>query len=387
MLDIKVVKLLFNAKCNGFVSYAIAKDLYNSSNNQLLLTGRNDLAAQRKTEKLNKELLAEVDSISPKHSKIKKLLSEGADINAKGTFNKTPLIISLERRNNKLIKLLIDNGANLNLAAGSLGETPLLIAISNREDGITLMLLDKGADPNISSRGSRKHPIIELIKAGDSYKSFDIMLNKVVDINAATNHYNETALHYAAAAYDTYYLKRLLEKGANIEAKNNRGLTPLHMAVRASRPDNVYMLINNGSDVETKDSNGCTPLCIAAKSRRNAIKAINALISKGAIIDNTDNKGNSPLSHASKAGKKVHAEMLIVNSADINIRNKSGQTPLFLAVSGGYFDVVELLVSRGADVNCKDNEGLTLIDVATKNNNSELIDYLRGRTWRSQELK
>ena len=55
-------------------------------------------------------------------------------------------------------------------------------------------------------------------------------------------------------------LKRLLKAGADINAKDSRGLSPLHEAARWGWNDVVRFLVENGADLNAKDNRGNTPV-------------------------------------------------------------------------------------------------------------------------------
>ena len=57
----------------------------------------------------------------------------------------------------------------------------------------------------------------------------------------------------------------LLEKGAEIEARDTYGWTPLMIAIWYSTPKIVQLLIEKGAEVNARDKDGLTPLMIAAK--------------------------------------------------------------------------------------------------------------------------
>ena len=79
----------------------------------------------------------------------------------------------------------------------------------------------------------------------------------------------------------------LLEKGANIEAKDFLGQTPLHSICESeNRVQAMECLIDHGANIEAKNSNGRTPLHEAAYS--DNVEGVNLLLSRGANVK--DNK-------------------------------------------------------------------------------------------------
>ncbi|KAH7000722.1 ankyrin repeat-containing domain protein [Ilyonectria destructans] len=66
-------------------------------------------------------------------------------------------------------------------------------------------------------------------------------------------------------------VKLLLEKGADVEAKDEYGRTPLSWAAEDGHEDIVKLLFEKGADVEAKDKHGGTPLSRAAAKGDEAI--------------------------------------------------------------------------------------------------------------------
>ena len=62
--------------------------------------------------------------------------------------------------------------------------------------------------------------------------SVNLLLELGSDVNAV-NETGDTALHAAAANRFNSVIQLLAERGANLEAKNKRGLTPLQIALQA----------------------------------------------------------------------------------------------------------------------------------------------------------
>ena len=67
----------------------------------------------------------------------------------------------------------------------------------------------------------------------------------------------------AAANGNTAAVQQLLDKGANIEAKNSVGSTALIMAAFHLKVDVVKLLLDKGASVENKTPKGITPLMTA----------------------------------------------------------------------------------------------------------------------------
>ena len=61
---------------------------------------------------------------------------------------------------------------------------------------------------------------------------------------------------------DMEKIKFLIEKGADIEAKNNYGNTPLILTSRYGHIEVVKFLIEKGADIEAKDNYGETSLIV-----------------------------------------------------------------------------------------------------------------------------
>ena len=59
------------------------------------------------------------------------MVNKGADVNVKDTYGQTPLHLAASKGQIKVIRCLIENGANVNVTQETTGSTPLHRAASN----------------------------------------------------------------------------------------------------------------------------------------------------------------------------------------------------------------------------------------------------------------
>jgi ankyrin repeat protein len=116
----------------------------------------------------------------------------------------------------------------------------------------------------------------------------------------------DSALHVAAASYDTQVARRLVAAGADIRARNRRGAEPLHSAVNGVPGSAVWdprrqvavirYLISAGADPNARAAGGVTPLHRAVRNRCAA--AVQALLDAGADPDLPNDSGSTALALA-----------------------------------------------------------------------------------------
>jgi len=92
---------------------------------------------------------------------------------------------------------------------------------------------------------------------------------------------------------DASKIKYLIERGADVEAKDNNGNTPLHLAVWSNHIETAKLLIERGADLEAKNKYGQTPLDWA--SYKDNIELAKLLLDAGADVEAKDVEGRTPL--------------------------------------------------------------------------------------------
>jgi ankyrin repeat protein len=159
----------------------------------------------------------------------------------------------------------------------------------------------------------------------------------------------DDALRDAAKRGDRIAAARLLDEGADVDARAADGTTALHWATRADSLETVELLLEAGADARAATPYDVTPLYLAAENGSAAVIA--ALLAAGADPNTAAPTGQTALMTAVRNGRVDAITVLLDNGAVLDARDPEfEQTALMMAVREGYQDVVALLLERGADV-------------------------------------
>jgi ankyrin repeat protein len=128
-------------------------------------------------------------------------------------------------------------------------------------------------------------------------------------------------------------------------------------SARSGRVDEVKSLLDKGANINARDAKGQTALIWGIQN----IDIVRLLIEKGANVNAYDKDGRTALMQAvfSYSGSLNIVRLLIEKGADMNVRDEyGGNTALMYAVSSPKADVVRLLIEKGANLNVTDKLGL-----------------------------
>lgn len=189
------------------------------------------------------------------------------------------------------------------------------------------------------------------------------LLDAGADPNAKTV-FDVPVLSIACQNGDLAIAKLLIDHRADLNVRLAGNETLLGWAARGGNAELCELLIGQGADVNAADRAGQTALMLAAAEGHADV--IGVLIEAGAERDRQLASGFSALCFAVRGGHTEAAMALIDRGADVNQtmdpkrtsgRNaRKGMTPLMLAVESAHYALAMKLIERGADPNDEASE-------------------------------
>ncbi|OIW26600.1 ankyrin [Coniochaeta ligniaria NRRL 30616] len=164
-----------------------------------------------------------------------------------------------------------------------------------------------------------------------------------------------TALIHAASVPSVAIVKLLVEKGADIEAKDAWGHTALYVAAAANDGlGNVAaLLLEEGANIETRDQYGLTSLINATQLGHHATML--QLLEKGADVNSRDQKGWSALTYAVFVLDGYSVLVLVHNRAQIEFGDiEELQSSMIIVFDKGLYEtkvepIVRLILRELSD--------------------------------------
>ncbi|GMH36832.1 hypothetical protein BSKO_04705 [Bryopsis sp. KO-2023] len=193
--------------------------------------------------------------------------------------------------------------------------------------------------------------------SGDSEKE---LLSKGADPSSTHGGFNSTPLHVAAEQGHVEIVEMLIEKGANVDAQNNRGVTALYFAAQNGHLEIARVLVQAGATVDLETERGATPLIIAAEN--GELEVAGFLLESGANVNARNDTGDTPLHKAGYYGNPELVRLLLDNGAEKDSQAQDGETPLVWAAKYGSAEAIEVLKNSGADLSIIDQAGGTIED-------------------------
>jgi len=156
---------------------------------------------------------------------------------------------------------LLDAGANINAPLGDFWESPLMAAVTNDDLEMTRVLLDRGADVN--ARTKLDMTALRIACVLGEAEIARLLIAHGADTKYRWGDFDGTLLVYTAERGHVAILDLLLEAGADVEERDNRGWTALLAACGWGHIEAIRFLLERGADLHAK-SESHTALALAA---------------------------------------------------------------------------------------------------------------------------
>ncbi|MCK5491819.1 MAG: ankyrin repeat domain-containing protein [Candidatus Omnitrophica bacterium] len=222
---------------------------------------------QTEGAKIPEELIRNYDI-----DKVKKAISQGANVNARYRFDSTALMLAVMKQNPKsleLAKLLIDSGTDIN-AKNDSGETALRRAVFGTLETFKL-LIERGADLDIAdNRG--KTVLMECASRGGRDK-VQVLIENGANVNLK-DYDNKTALIYAADYRKDLIVELLIVNDADINVKDDNGKTALMYAKEDGNQEMITLFTSSGQKYIKSEKN-------MDKSTKAQLDKVKALFNEG----------------------------------------------------------------------------------------------------------
>jgi ankyrin repeat protein len=288
-------------------------------------------------------------------------------------------VAAIRKGDTDAIRRLLDNGADVN-ARDADGNTPLILASFYAGPECVELLLKKGADANATNKAG----VTALIRAATNYEKTRLLVDAGAKVEVRTADLGNTPLILAArhAGYSRT-VQLLLEHGADAKAHNAFQVTPLIAAAASGDFESVRLLLDAGAEVNeykgTTILGGMrTPLMWAAF--HNDVLMLRLLLQRGADPNHRSFFDGTALSAACGSNRFEAAELLLAHGAKVNATDMAGFTALHWAAGtdSPRPQLVKLLLARGADPNAAGGDPIGAFGLVPQT--PRLIAEKRGKT-------
>ena len=272
----------------------------------------------------------------------------------------TTLLYAVLTGDMETVRVLVDNGADINDASPD-GVSALMLALTKRHEDLALLLIERGADPNYDRRNEILDAYAYLADGQDPLA--------VETPEEADDFAGYTALHVAAATRQHRALRAMLAAGADPNARMDRpkrfieafevgvfaspgagrltqvGTTPFMLAAKTADAEAMRILAEAGADPFATTDDGATALILAAGLGKRAAQDIT-------YYDWDQHKAIEAARYALELG------------VDINAANAWGATALHAATYHAADELIRFLVENGAELDATDWEEQTPLRLA-----------------------
>ncbi|GKZ83595.1 hypothetical protein AnigIFM56816_008690 [Aspergillus niger] len=316
------------------------------------------------------------------------LVKNKVDVNLRNIHTgDTALHLAVQWRRPRIILFLLDKGASIDMTNED-GLTPLQLAAKIDNCEAISLLLQRCAQ--VEARSLSGFTALQLAAHAKHWVAFDLLVIGGADVNA-WNKEGESLLHeQARKSSNTAIASKLLDMGANIEARTSQGFTALQCAAKAGNKSMLYFLLDRGAKMDVETPKGETILHITPPVNDDCLDILKLALEFGQDVNAISSQGYMPLHQAIFVGTGVpdlafdktaeYIQLLLRHGADVNARavTPSAETPLHLAAMAiiPQPQLITLLLNLGADINATTADGKSALHLAAERGRESLFRIL-----------
>ena len=357
-----------------------------------------------KIERLNQEFVDIVNSLSELHrcirgndaeKAVELVLNDGLEINTLALCNRTPLLWASLSSSGEFIETLIDLGANVNAQRTDDKNTPLNLSASWNNFMAVNLLLDHGADANIA-RADAFTPLHLAVMEGNQAIT-KLLVKKGSNVNLQ-NKEGRTPLFLGVANKREQLIKFLIENEADVTIgyKENsikrfysvrgkdKGRAAWHYVQVKKHLLGLFLKRTNGGSLDVADFGdvlrsgwGMDPPEGTGNKLQKEHESMFKEITDTTLLHIASKENNEP----------EIIDLLVKSGANVNAQDAEGFTPLHMAAIHGNLKIVKKLVDLEADVNIATTDGKNAAELAHLNEELEIEEYLESKMASSQRNK
>lgn len=183
------------------------------------------------------------------------------DINHRNNDQISALHLAVKLNNGKNAKILLTNGAEINLV-GKYGKTPIFEAVESNNDEMIELLCSFNA--NINHKNREGHTPLMVASMNKNRQESFIALLKMNANLYVKDKFGKTALMHACNNGNNVYIDMLLKKSNNfnklVDEQDYNGVSPLMILAKRGNKEAIRILVSRGANIFLKDKYGRTAL-------------------------------------------------------------------------------------------------------------------------------
>ena len=195
-------------------------------------------------------------------SRLQALLAKNPELaNVRNDRGHSPVLIAQYHRRPEAVAALLAAGPDLDIFdAASVGRTERVAELLDRDPSLLNAYSSDGFYP-LGLAAFFAHP-----------ETVRLLVSRGADVaQVARNPMKVQPLHAAAAGRSIEAVKLLVDAGAPVNGKQEKGWAPLHEAVRQGNVELVRYLLAHGADPKLQNDEGTSAIGLAAKEERHDI--------------------------------------------------------------------------------------------------------------------